>query len=132
MPIDSTIGRAIRRAEHEATKRGHTLGAWGFMHGQAANRCERDGCSCSVLVTPGAKDELLGAAIVLGCKEDGNAWLDAPEPQPSGPDAIEAPLTVAPSVAPTDAPWEALETPAPDRRPLQFVTPAKRRAGVRS
>jgi len=93
--MESTIAKAVRRATDEATKRGHTLGAWGFMHGQAANRCERDGCDCAVLVTPGdGENELIGAAVALGCKEGGNAWLDRPEPAPSGPEAIERPAVV--------------------------------------
>jgi hypothetical protein len=43
-----------------------------------------------VLVTPGAGErELVGAAVALGCKEGGNAALEAPEPAPSGPESIE-------------------------------------------
>lgn len=92
---ESLTARAVRKATDEATKRGHKLGAWGFMNGQAANRCERDGCDCRVLVTPGDAREAVGAAVALGCKEGGNAWLEEPAPQPSGPTMAEAPAMVA-------------------------------------
>lgn len=110
--MDSHVSRAINRATAEATKRGHKLGAWGFSRGQAANRCERDGCDCRVLVTPGDALEVVGAAVALGCKEGGNAALEAPEPTPSGPThaelPAEAPRAVNVKRVPTDAELRAL------------------------
>lgn len=97
MPMESLIARKVREATELATVRGHRLGAWGFHAGQAANRCERDGCDCRVLVSPGDANEMLGAALAFGCKEGGNAALEAPQPQPSGPESIETPVRASAS-----------------------------------
>jgi hypothetical protein len=89
--MESRIAKAIRHAHELAATRGHKLGDWGFRNNQAANRCEREGCGCSVLVTPGDALEVLGAAIMLACREGGNAALEAPQPAPSGPVGLELP-----------------------------------------
>jgi hypothetical protein len=80
----SPTERAIRAAEDAARTRGHKLGAWAFKLGQGANQCVRDGCSCSVLVTPGDALEVVGAAVTLGCREGGNARLFQ-QPPPKRP-----------------------------------------------
>ena len=124
MPMESHVARAVNRATAEATKRGHKLGSWGYRYNQAANRCERDGCDCRVLVTPGDALEVVGAAVALVCKEGGNATLEAPEPTPSGPEAV--PMDTAGLRALRDAIVDAAATQTGDTVSVPMPKPAKR------
>lgn len=126
MPHESRTAKALRRATEQATVRGHALDGWRFEFGQADAMCMREGCGCRVLVTPGSALELIGAAIMLPCREGGSAELEAPQPAPSGPEALPlapAELVALERAAVDEAPIEAAPAQTPQPMPAPRPQP---------